>query len=471
VKWSGFPRSLFSRLVLLLLFGLVMAEAITVLVTTRDRGEAIQQTVGLYSAQRIAGIVRILEQMPAGQRQETVKVLDAPGMRISLTLPPIDPETRHGSSDGTLFLAALQFYLDGEREVRLDIADAQTLRHFDRHDPLAMGMNPHMHQMMRQHMAEAGLFIPTSGRHLIQVRLRDGQWVSFGEQLPEGGAAWPLRISVALVLVLLILGLVALLAVRWITRPLDQLERSAKALGQDLKHPPLQESGPEEVRATLHAFNTMQKQIRRFVEERSRFLAAISHDLKTPITRLRLRSGLLEDKALQEKFERDLAEMEVLVQGILDFMRDEADTREKQAMDINDLLEILQIDREEAGAVITIKGKARDSFPCHPLSMRRMIANLVDNAIKYAGAVEIEVEDSAESLRIRVSDRGPGIPDTDLERVLEPFSRLEGSRSRSSGGTGLGLAIAKNIALAHGGTLTLRNRVQGGLSAEINLPR
>lgn len=469
----SYPRTLFSRLVILLLFGLLLAEAITALVMTSDRGEAVQQAVGFYSAQRIAGIVRILERMPPGQRQETVETLDAPGMRISLTLPPIDSDNNHTSTGSALFLAALQFYLDREREVRLDIADAQTLQHFARHDPLSMGMgmNHRMHEMMRQHMAEAGLFIPVSGRHLIQIRLEDGQWVSFGEQLPQGITTWPLRVTTALVLVLLVLGIVALLAVRWIIRPLDQLEKSATALGQDLKRPPLKEAGPKEVRATLHAFNTMQAQIRRFVEERSRFLAAISHDLKTPITRLRLRSGLLEDEAMQKKFEHDLAEMEVLVQGILDFMRDESGDSEKLAMDINDLLETQQIDGEESGAIITIKGKATRSFLCRPLSMRRLITNLVNNAIKYGGRADIEIEDSEERLKIRVSDRGDGIPEADLERVLEPFTRVEDSRSKTSGGTGLGLTIAKNIALAHGGTLTLQNRKDGGLVAEVDLPR
>ena len=212
-------------------------------------------------------------------------------------------------------------------------------------------------------------------------------------------------------------------------------------------------------------------QIRQFVDERSRFLAAISHDLKTPITRLRLRCGLLEDETLQAKFERDLKEMEDLAQGTLEFMRDEASTAPKQALDINDLLETIQIDGEESGSKITLQGRAHTVFYCHPISMRRLIANLVENALKYGGQADIEIEDTNCFLKIRVADNGAGIPESQLGQVFEPFTRIEDSRSKETGGTGLGLSIAKNIAIAHGGTLTLQNRENGGLVAEITLPR
>jgi signal transduction histidine kinase len=473
MNWPAYPRTLFSRLVILLLFGLVLAELITALVLTSDRGTVIQRAVGIHSAQRLAGIVKILDPMSPAQRRDTAAALDAPGTRISLTLPPVERGDNHASGDSAIFLTALRYYLEEERETRFALAGTQADGQFNpsRELPMGMGMNPRMQEMMHQHLAEAGLILPSQGRHLIQVRLRDGQWVSFGEQLPEGLTAWPLRVTVALALVLLILGLVALLAVRWIIRPLAYLAESARALGEDLQRPPLAEEGPDEVRGTLRAFNAMQRQIRQFVDERSRFLAAISHDLKTPITRLRLRSGLLDDTNLQAKFERDLEEMELLVQGILDFMRDQTGHSEKQAMDINDLLETLQIDGEESGARITLHGRAARSFHCHPVSMRRLITNLVDNSVKYGGRADIEVEDSAESLKITIADNGIGIPESDLGRVFEPFTRVDDSRSKASGGTGLGLSIAKNIAQAHGGTLSLRNREGGGLIAEVVLPR
>ncbi|WP_321528720.1 ATP-binding protein [Sedimenticola selenatireducens] len=474
MSWLPYPRSLFSRLVLLLLFGLVLAEAITALVLTRDRGEAIQRVAGIHSAQRIAGIVKILDQMSALQRQEIVDALDGPNMRISLSIPPQGEQNQASPvSDGTLFRGVLHYYLDDDRLIYLSQVDGTTRQHFNSMNelPMRMGRGSGMHDMMQRHMAEAGLILPSEGANLIQVELRDGQWVSFGEQLPEEMTAWPLRVILALGLVLITLGLVAFLAVRWITSPLAYLADSARALGQDLQRPPLEEEGPEEVRSTLRAFNTMQAQIRKFVDERSRFLAAISHDLKTPITRLRLRSGLLEDTELQAKFERDLNDMEELVQGTLEFMRDETGNERKQALDINDLLETMQIDGEEAGAKITLTGRAQSVFYCHPVSLRRMINNLVDNALKYGGQADIQVEDSKEHLKISITDAGTGIPEPQIEQVFEPYTRLDNSRSKKTGGTGLGLTIAKNIAVAHGGTLTLRNRKAGGLQAIIMLPR
>lgn len=417
----------------------------------------IQRAAGIHSAQRIAGIVKVLEQMKPEQRQQVARVLDAPGMHVSLSLsPPNDNPDRELSADGALFRGALRYYLDNDRVIHFDVANQDDSRRFTTHEEFAlrMGMNPEMHDMMQKHMAEAGLIMSSDGIHLIQVQLRDGQWVSFGEQLPKEMTAWPLRVIAALALVLVTLGLVALLAVRWITQPLTHLADSALALGQDLQRPPLVVEGPEEVRGTLQAFNAMQRQIRQYVDERSRFLAAISHDLKTPITRLRLRCELLDDTTLQTKFQRDLDEMESLAQGTLEFMRDETGHEPKQALDINDLLETVQIDAEESGAPVTLHGQARKPFACHPGSLRRLIINLVDNAIKYGGEANIDVEDSPNRLIIRITDKGAGIPEQQLEEVLEPFTRLENSRSKETGGSGLGLSIAKNIAMAHGGPCT-----------------
>lgn len=486
MRWPPYPRTLFSRLMLLLLFGLLLSEMITALVLIQDRGEAIQRAVGIHSAQRIAGIVKILEQMPSAQRQEAVAALDTPGMRISLAIPPQTEVDGASSTTSTLFLGVLRYYLEGDRAIRLNLVGNEVQQYFDSRSESSiqrergtgmrdmmqqMGRGTGMRDMMQQHMAEAGLILSTDEANLIQIELEDGQWVSFGEQLPEEMTAWPLRVVLALGLVLVTLVGVALVAVRWIIRPLGYLADSARALGKDLQRPPLLEEGPEEVRSTLKAFNTMQAQIRRFVDERSRFLAAISHDLKTPITRLRLRCGLLDDEALQTKFERDLSDMEDLVQGILDFMRDEAGNEKKQALDINDLLETIQIDGEEDNSIITLKGRAKSAYYCHPTSLRRLITNIVDNALKYGGQADIQVEDSEHALSISISDAGSGIPEAQIEKLFEPFTRLEESRNKATGGSGLGLSIAKNIALAHGGTLTLKNRQTGGLNALITLPR
>jgi signal transduction histidine kinase len=215
----------------------------------------------------------------------------------------------------------------------------------------------------------------------------------------------------------------------------------------------------------------MQTRLMRYIQDRGRVLAAVSHDLKTPITRLRLRTELLEDETLKEKFQADLNEMQSMVQATLDFMRGTEHNEPVTLMDINALLESLQEDARDRGGEIHIQGVAQVPFRSRPLALKRCLTNLVDNALHYGQRAFIQVEDKLDRLSITIADAGPGIPEAELERVFEPFYRLEGSRSRHTGGTGLGLGIARNIARAHGGELTLANRRGGGLEARLELPR
>jgi signal transduction histidine kinase len=272
------------------------------------------------------------------------------------------------------------------------------------------------------------------------------------------------------VLLASVIGL-ALLAVRWLTRPLAVLATAADELGHDIRRPPLPEDGPAEVRRAAAAFNTMQARIQTYLREREHMLAAVSHDLRTPITRLRLRAELIEDETLRAKFAHDLAEMEAMTAAALDFLRGAGRDEAVQPVDVMALLESLQADMEETGYEVSVQGGAHAPYPARPLALKRLLTNLIENAIKYGERAAVSVEDDAAQLRIVVADNGPGIPEAEIERVFEPFYRVEGSRSRATGGVGLGLSVARDIARAHGGELTLRNRAGGGLEAILTLPR
>jgi signal transduction histidine kinase len=202
--------------------------------------------------------------------------------------------------------------------------------------------------------------------------------------------------------------------------------------------------------------------------ERSRVLTAMSHDLKTPITRMRLRTDMLEDQAVREKFDRDLAEMEQMVTQTLEFMRDATDTEPVQRVELTALLESLQADYEDMGKEVRIAGRLSRPLAARPIALRRCLTNLVDNAIRYGVRATIEVGEDPGRVTLRVLDEGSGIPEGQLERAFEAFFR--GDASRSSGGFGLGLGIARNIARAHGGDLVLKNRPEGGLAAILTLP-
>jgi signal transduction histidine kinase len=263
----------------------------------------------------------------------------------------------------------------------------------------------------------------------------------------------------------------SLIAVRWVTGPLSALASAAEKLGEDINRPPLPETGPSEAQRAARAFNTMQQRLSRFIADRTRVFTAMSHDLKTPITRLRLRTEMLEDEELRAKFAKDLQEMESMVTQTLDFMRDASTSEAVQRIDTMALLESLQTDYQDTGSKVEIEGRVEQPYPGRPLALRRCLSNLVDNAIRYGKCATIQLEDAADRLIIRVRDDGPGIPAEELAQAFEPFFRGEASRNRETGGTGLGLGIARNIARAHGGDLVLRNRAEGGLEAVLTLPR
>jgi signal transduction histidine kinase len=217
----------------------------------------------------------------------------------------------------------------------------------------------------------------------------------------------------------------------------------------------------------------MQTRLSRFVDERARILAAISHDLKTPITRMRLRLEQVSDSAVRDKFERDLTEMQVLVEGSLDFMRGMALREKTRQLDINALLESLRDDAQDMGQSVSVRGRAAAPYLGKPLALKRCFANVIENAIRYGGEAVVEVRDSEAELQIVITDKGPGLPADALEKVFEPFYRIEASRNPQTGGTGLGLSIARNIARGHGGELRLENSAEDGegLRAILTLPR
>jgi signal transduction histidine kinase len=252
---------------------------------------------------------------------------------------------------------------------------------------------------------------------------------------------------------------------------------AAEALGRDVNAPPLPEDGPSEIAAAASAFNTMAARIRRFVEDRTLLLTAIGHDLRTPITRMRLRAEFMEDDDQRAKMLSDLDEMEAMVSATIAFGRIASPNEPVSPID---LAELLRTVLDEAGdAAPEIVEKLRYDGPDHwtvrvrPQAFKRALTNLVGNAIKYGDGALVRLVlpgRQGSSLRIEIADNGPGIPPSEMERVMQPFQRLETSRNRETGGVGLGLPIARDIARAHGGDLTLANRQEGGARVTLTLP-
>jgi signal transduction histidine kinase len=271
-------------------------------------------------------------------------------------------------------------------------------------------------------------------------------------------------------------ALLTLWAVRRLTLPVRDLARAADRLGRDVNAPPMPERGPAEVALAARAFNTMAERIRRFVGDRTQMVAAIGHDLKTPITRLKLRAELLDDEEQRRKILCDLEEMEAMISATLAFARDDAAAEPSVPLDLAALCRTVLDEAADANPnleeeAVAYEGPEHLTVSARPVALKRALANLVGNAIAYGNAARLALAQPAPGqVRMVIEDDGPGVPAEHLEDVFQPFRRLETSRNRETGGTGLGLPIARNILRAHGGDVVLRNRSGGGLSALVTLP-
>jgi signal transduction histidine kinase len=460
------PRSLFGRLMLVLVSGLIIALLFSTAINLQERDSLLLRASGMHPAQRIADIVKLLDSLGPAERNRIVGIFSVPPLIVSL-----DRQPERGSFESTggahaaMFSAMLRSALGDDRPIRVTMRGTPpewippVMQERGAH-PMAGPMGPpDMHRF-----AAGGISF------LTHVRLQDGTWATFDTQITPETASLPGRLLLTLATLLAAVLLVSYIAVRWVTRPLHVLASAADELGRNINRPPLAESGPAEVARAAHAFNAMQARLVHFIEERTRILAAMSHDLKTPITRMRLRAELLEDDMLREKFESDLLEMQAMVTQALDFMRGLSNGQPEQPVDVMALLETLKAENAAMGRKVTIVGSVATPFRGVPQLLKRCIGNLIDNAVLYGMEAEVDVAETPAELTLRIRDHGPGMPISELESVFEPFYRLEGSRNRETGGTGLGLSIARDIARAHGGDVRLRNHESGGLEAVLALP-
>jgi signal transduction histidine kinase len=302
------------------------------------------------------------------------------------------------------------------------------------------------------------------------VKFPDGYTALFRVTRLARGAPLPRGLFMNLGFLVIVMSVALFATARSITRPLSELASAADSVGRNLRQPKIAERGARELRNAARAFNTMQDRLQRYLDSRSRVLAAMSHDLKTPLTRLRLQVEMLDDTAAQARIGKQLDEMESMVHGALALFRGLDDNEAFTPLDVNEMLATLQSEFAEMSAKVSIEGRATRSILGKPQALRRCLTNLIANAVKFGSQATVLVEDGP-ALVIRVRDDGPGIPESELERVFEPFYRLESSRNRDTGGSGLGLSIARDVVQAHGGSLVLANLPLRGLEAVVTLPR
>lgn len=491
------PESLFGRLMLALVGAVGVTLLVAVLLIVRERRDLALLGTGAWStAQLIADTSIALAGMPPTERQVAVAKLEAESLSTDdeprpRPMPPrIDPATTARAYERRI-----------ERDLGKGFGVNVTPSRQRSESIITVGADPRRRARppemtlpdgpgrfnaggpdagpptgIPRGLGPGGEGGPRFGGFLgarfldVSVQLPDGQMLIFRTPAPQPGPPMPQQIFIELSLLTVVLALVLYFMTRSITRPLSDLARAAETVGRGGRHVPLEERGAREVRNATRAFNSMQERLQRYLDSRTRVLAAMSHDLRTPLTRLRLRAESIENQDLRNRFTADLDEMNEMVRGALGLFRDLNDDEAVEPVDVDALLRQLQAEFAETGGEIQLEGTAGLPVLARPKALKRCLANLLHNAIKYGVRAHVASSDRP-AVTIRVRDEGPGIPAEYLEQVFEPFFRVESSRNRDTGGTGLGLCIARDVVQSHGGSIALKNLPEGGLEVTLMLPR
>ena len=427
------PDRIATRMAATIILSLIATQVINGLVYFAIIGSPDPEFAGRVLLERFAAIARIIDRAAPEDRPHFVAVLAQPPMQLALeTGPPKQEPTRSRALD------------HARQEIQRALEDP------DRNVLIFKGTRDN---------SESGS---------AWVELSNGGWLSVTvADLPVPG---PGRLALRLALVAIVVAPISFWAARKLSAPLAAFAEAAEKLGIDSGAPPLREQGPRELRTATRAFNRMQERLKRFIDDRTRMLAAMSHDLRTPLTRLRLRAEFVEDPEQQQKMLAELDEMTAMIDGTLAFAREDAKREDARRLDLGELVASVCDDAADANEDVTFEPAPRCEIFGRPIALRRAIANVVDNAIKYAGGARVRVAARGAEFAVEIDDDGPGIPEHERERVFAPFYRIETSRSRETGGTGLGLAVARSIVHAHGGDIRLAGRAGGGLRVTIFVP-
>jgi signal transduction histidine kinase len=462
-KLNGIAARIAAAILAAIILGLLMAFGLSIGLVTygswQDRSPQASRRVILISfvahqnlvvlAGEIAATIRVAASVRQSERQEIIEAIANPEMRIAFDAPAA-PEAETGvdySLDRLRRIVQMQLE---ELSPPITVSARRMTFHSDRSTE---------RDRSRPVFEEDAV---------LEAALPDGQRITFTiPGVPSfGGYVLPIFLASLVIVAILI----AFWTARRLARPIREFARAAERLGVDLTTPALAVRGPQELRTTIQAFNRMQDRLRRFLEDRTQMLAAISHDLRAPLARLRLRAELVTDGEQQQKMFDDLEMMNGMIDSTLAFARDDAREEARRLVDLAVLVGDVCEDVADIGGKVSYLGPRCIDVPCRPALMRRAVANLIDNAVKYGAAARVRIVREADRVVIVVDDDGPGIPPEEQERVFAPFYRMEVARDPGKAGVGLGLSVARTVAREHGGDVLLRNRDGGGLSALIELP-
>lgn len=451
------PRTLAGQLIALLLAALAVSQAIAFVIYSDERTNAVRQADRVGLLENTASVLRILRLAQPELRDQLARAASSQRVRIWTSAEAAVPESMPQTAVPTQITRLFGETIRGAVRIQV-IRDGV---------PLRPGPAPDIGQPNQ--------FIPFQNSRydiLVSVPFPDSGWLNAQTQISAEPVTWAWASMASTAIMLVAILLIVAFTARRATRPLRALATQADALGRGTPEPPMPERGPDEVRAVTIAFNRMQERLSRFVSDRTRMLAAIGHDLRTPITSLKLRAELLDDEEARAKITATLEEMQSMVEAALAFAREEATEEPPRTVDLTALVATIVDDFADLGKDVRFtESTQRLPYRCRPTALKRAISNLINNAVQYGERARVTLADDGSGPVIAVEDKGPGIPEDQMQEVFQPFVRLETSRNRATGGVGLGLSIARTIALSHGGDLVLANRPSGGLRAELRLPK
>ncbi|MHC1551536.1 sensor histidine kinase [Phyllobacterium sp. K27] len=473
-RW--WKRSLAAQFIGLMLLALALSQALSFVVSWDERGKALQAAAKAEFFSRTASLATLLETIPTTFRKD---VLEASGTAYSRfwlsTQDPLDADAWRREAWEKLSkpmpnMNALKHKVPesatstiASDSARLDLSPFRALA--VQRDSWAI-LGPHIWSTPQQ---AKFLYLGNSNGMGLSVGLSNGTWLNTAYAKPVPNSIWNVESLAALGITAAILSLIGVIVARRIASPMRRLAMAAEALGRGETVQPLPEAGPDDIRQTAEAFNRMQSRLHRFVEDRTRMLAAIGHDLRTPLTSLRLRAEFVADPDVQQKMLVTIDEIQTMTEAALAFAREESTVENTRAMNVSALIESICDDMEELGQDVTFLESETIVYRCRPDALRRAFRNLIENAVRYGERARVSVGKRHDGIGITIDDDGPGIPESALEDVFAPFFRLEQSRNRETGGVGLGLSIARAIIHHHGGEIALDNS-GSGLRVVVVLP-
>lgn len=468
---AAWLRSLAGQFVCFMLAALILSQALAFLVSKQEHSRALDDAAKSEFFSRARTMTRLMETVPPDLRRASLQASETGNSRFWLTgSDPADPAlwrqeaVRQFARPLENFIDLMRVFTGAPAEPALPDPDRVAVMNVEE------GWHvPRQSLWALPQPVKYTYFEGTRGYGLV-ITLSDGQWLSAAYYLEDMPDAWTAASLVSPVLTALILALIGIVIAHRITRPLRGLARSAEALGRGESLPPLDENGPEEVRGTAAAFNRMQARLNRFIEDRTRMLAAIGHDLRTPLTALRLRTEFVSDPEEQRKMLEAIDEMHQMTEAAIELARGGSSEEPVREVDLMALVGSLCDDLADLGQPVSHEEGPREILRCRPNAMRRALRNLIENAVRYGGRAEVSVVRRGGLIEVVIRDSGPGIAEAMREHAFAPFSRLERSRNRDSGGAGLGLTIARSIVRQHGGDICLSDG-NPGLTVTVTLPR